>query len=87
MILFAARSPVFTHLNATLNGLSTIRAYRAQTILKTEFDKFQDVHTSSWFMFIATSTAFGFSLDVFCFIFTALVTFSFVLLKDSKYDS
>ncbi|KAJ8687081.1 hypothetical protein QAD02_022875 [Eretmocerus hayati] len=77
------RSPVFTHLNATLNGLSTIRAYRAQKILKMEFDRFQDVHTASWYMFIATSTAFGFSLDVFCFIFTTLVTFSFLLLKDN----
>ncbi|XP_014299326.1 ATP-binding cassette sub-family C member 4 isoform X1 [Microplitis demolitor] len=74
------RSPVFTHLNATLNGLSTIRAYGAQNILKAEFDNFQDSHSSSWYMFISTSTAFGFSLDVFCFIFMAIVTFSFVLI-------
>ncbi|XP_011494146.1 PREDICTED: multidrug resistance-associated protein 4-like [Ceratosolen solmsi marchali] len=77
------RSPVFTHLNATLNGLTTIRAYKAEKILKKEFDKFQDIHTSSWYMFIATSTAFGFSLDIFCFIFTTLVTFSFLLLKET----
>ncbi|XP_015596918.1 multidrug resistance-associated protein 4 isoform X2 [Cephus cinctus] len=74
------RSPVFTHLNATLNGLPTIRAYGAQEILKQEFDRFQDVHTSSWYMFIATSTAFGFSLDVFCLLFTTVVTYSFLLL-------
>ncbi|XP_066582134.1 probable multidrug resistance-associated protein lethal(2)03659 isoform X2 [Prorops nasuta] len=77
------RSPVFTHLNATLNGLSTIRAYCAQDILKYEFDKFQDVHTSTVYMYIVTSTAFGFSLDCFCFIFTSLVTFSFLLLSGS----
>ncbi|XP_046746117.1 ATP-binding cassette sub-family C member 4-like isoform X1 [Diprion similis] len=75
------RSPVFTHLNATLNGLSTIRAYGAQDILKYEFDKHQDLHTSSWYMFITTSTAFGFSLDFFCLIFITLVTFSFILIK------
>ncbi|XP_014611630.1 PREDICTED: multidrug resistance-associated protein 4 [Polistes canadensis] len=75
------RSPVFTHLNATLNGLSTIRAYGAQEILKKEFDKFQDTHTSTVYMYIVTSTAFGFSLDIFCFIFTSLVTFSFLLLN------
>ncbi|XP_012274704.1 probable multidrug resistance-associated protein lethal(2)03659 [Orussus abietinus] len=78
------RSPVFTHLNATLNGLATIRAYGTQDILKQEFDKFQDVHTSSWYMFIVTSTAFGFSLDVFCFIFITVVTFSFLLPSDSS---
>ncbi|XP_058800223.1 ATP-binding cassette sub-family C member 4-like [Phymastichus coffea] len=77
------RSPVFTHLNATLNGITTIRAYQAEKILKTEFDKLQDMHTSSWYMFIATSTAFGFSLDVFCFLFTGLVTFSFLVMKDN----
>ncbi|KAI4502295.1 hypothetical protein M0802_002207 [Mischocyttarus mexicanus] len=78
-----SRSPVFTHLNATLNGLSTIRAYGAQEILKKEFDKYQDTHTSTVYMYIVTSTAFGFSLDVFCFIFTSLVTFSFLLLNSS----
>lgn len=76
------RSPVFTHLNATLEGLSTIRAYGAQDILKQEFDKFQDVHTSSWYMFIVTSSAFGFSLDVFCLIFITLVIVSFLLLNE-----
>lgn len=78
-----ARSPVFTHLNATLNGLTTIRAYCAQTILKQEFDKLQDVHTSTVYMYIVTSTAFGFTLDVFCFFFISLVTFSFLLFNQS----
>ncbi|XP_078045915.1 putative multidrug resistance-associated protein lethal(2)03659 isoform X1 [Augochlora pura] len=77
------RSPVFTHLNATLNGLTTIRAYCAQEILKKEFDKLQDVHTSTVYMYIVTSTAFGFSLDVFCLVFTSLVTFSFLFLQQS----
>ncbi|CAK9815097.1 Probable multidrug resistance-associated protein lethal(2)03659 [Anthophora plagiata] len=77
------RSPVFTHLNATLNGLTTIRAYCAQDILKTEFDKLQDVHTSTVYMYMVASTAFGFSLDIFCFVFTSLVTFSFLILQQS----
>ncbi|XP_043594435.1 ATP-binding cassette sub-family C member 4-like isoform X1 [Bombus pyrosoma] len=77
------RSPVFTHLNATLNGLSTIRAYCAQDILRKEFDKLQDVHTSTVYMYIVASTGFGFSLDVFCFVFTSLVIFSFLLLQQT----
>ncbi|RZB39027.1 multidrug resistance-associated protein [Asbolus verrucosus] len=72
------RSPVFTHLNATLQGLTTIRAFQAQDILRNEFDKHQDYHTSAWFMYIAASSAFGFYLDLLCFIFVALVTFSFL---------
>ncbi|XP_051158203.1 ATP-binding cassette sub-family C member 4-like [Leptopilina boulardi] len=81
------RSPVFTHLNATLNGLTTIRAFGAQEILKHEFDKFQDLHTSSWFMFIVTSSAFGYSLDVFTFIFVTVVTFTSLISSDSSTEN
>lgn len=80
-----ARSPVFTHLNATLNGLTTIRAFGAQEILKHEFDKFQDLHSSSWFIFLVTTYTFGFALDIFTFIFTTIVIFSFLLSSDRKY--
>ncbi|CAG9814465.1 unnamed protein product [Phaedon cochleariae] len=77
------RSPVFTHLNATLQGLTTIRSFGAQDILRDEFDKHQDSHTSAWFMYIAVSSAFGFYLDVLCFIFITVVTFSFLTFGES----
>ncbi|XP_066582136.1 LOW QUALITY PROTEIN: ATP-binding cassette sub-family C member 4-like [Prorops nasuta] len=77
------KSPVFTHLNATLNGLSTIRAYCAQDVLKHEFDNLQDVHMSTIYIYIVTSAAFAFSLDCFCFVFISLSTFSFLLFSGS----
>lgn len=80
-----ARSPVFTHLSATLQGLSTIRAYGAQTILKAEFDNYQDVHTSAWYMFITTSSAFGQTLDMLCLVLIACVIFSFLLITTSVF--
>lgn len=35
------RSPVFSHMNVTLQGMVTIRAFGAQKLLKEEFDKHQ----------------------------------------------
>jgi ATP-binding cassette subfamily C (CFTR/MRP) protein 4 len=77
---FLARSPVFSHLNASLQGLATIRSFNADETLVNEFDQHQDLHSSAWFIFIATSRAFGFYLDVFCVIYIALVTMSFFFL-------
>lgn len=77
--VFAARSPVFTHLSATLNGLSTIRAFDAQKVLIEEFDNHQDLHSGCWYMFITTSSAFGLSLDIICMVLVAIVTFFFLL--------
>ncbi|KAL3283454.1 hypothetical protein HHI36_006598 [Cryptolaemus montrouzieri] len=73
------RGPVFTHLGASINGLTTIRAFGAQDILSDEFDKHQDYHTSAWFMYITASSAFGFAIDLANSIFVAVVTFSFLL--------
>lgn len=35
------RSPAYVHLAATINGLSTVRAFGAQDILRKEFDQHQ----------------------------------------------
>ncbi|KYB27685.1 probable multidrug resistance-associated protein lethal(2)03659 isoform X2 [Tribolium castaneum] len=79
------RSPVFSHLNASLQGLTTIRAFGAQEILEKEFDGHQDLHSSAWFSFISTSRAFGYWLDVVCIIYITLVTFSFLVIGNEKF--
>lgn len=78
-MIFAAKSPVFTHLAATLNGLSTIRAYNAEKILRTEFDDHQDTHTACFYMFLAVSSAFGLTLDIMCLVFTFCIIFYYML--------
>ncbi|KAF2900921.1 hypothetical protein ILUMI_05261, partial [Ignelater luminosus] len=79
------RSPVFAHLSASLQGLTTIRAFGAQAVLEKEFDNHQDLHSSTWFSFIATATAFGYFLDIICVIYIALITFSFLVLGNETY--
>nr|XP_023021441.1 probable multidrug resistance-associated protein lethal(2)03659 [Leptinotarsa decemlineata] len=77
----ATKSPVFTHITSTLNGIPTIRASKAEQVLIDEFDDHQDVHTSAWFMTIASIDFFGLWLDILCLIFIACVTFSFVVMQ------
>ncbi|CAG9575865.1 unnamed protein product [Danaus chrysippus] len=79
------RSPVFSHLNASLQGITTIRAFGAQEALIREFDNHQDLHSSAWYLFIASSRAFGFWLDLVCVIYIAVVTLSFLVFGQEEY--
>lgn len=79
------RSPVFSHINASIQGLTTIRAFKAEGILQREFDNHQDLHSSAWFMFLATSRAFGYWLDMVCIIYIAIVTLSFLVLGNENF--
>lgn len=78
------RSPVFSHLSATLNGLSTIRANSAQEKLSLEFDELQDVHSGVWHLTMSSNEALGLWLDCISAAFIACVAFSFIVLNESK---
>ncbi|CAH0722626.1 unnamed protein product, partial [Brenthis ino] len=79
------RSPVFSHLNASLQGITTIRAFGAQEALIREFDNHQDLHSSAWYLFIASSRAFGFWLDLVCVVYIGVVTLSFLVFGQEEY--
>ncbi|KAF5283714.1 hypothetical protein FQR65_LT13749 [Abscondita terminalis] len=79
------RSPVFAYLNASLQGLTSIRAFRAEAALIKEFDELQDLHSVTWFLFISTSRAFGYWLDLICVIYIALVTLSFLFVGEETF--
>jgi ATP-binding cassette subfamily C (CFTR/MRP) protein 4 len=76
-----ARSPIFSHLAASLQGLSTIRAFDAQEVLQMEFDNIQDCHSSAFYMFMACSRTFAFWLDINCIIYIGLVIFSLLFME------
>ncbi|KAJ3591681.1 hypothetical protein NHX12_006813 [Muraenolepis orangiensis] len=62
------RSPVFSHLSSSLQGLATIRALGAQQ--------------QAWFLFLATSRWFAVRLDGICSSFVAVTAFGCLYLRD-----
>ncbi|XP_033225085.1 probable multidrug resistance-associated protein lethal(2)03659 isoform X2 [Belonocnema kinseyi] len=72
------RSPVFNHVNATLQGITTIRAFKAEQILTEEFDNYQDLHSSAWYLFFSSSRAFGYYIQFVCSLYVSLVMYLFV---------
>uniref|UniRef100_A0A182NN20 Uncharacterized protein n=1 Tax=Anopheles dirus TaxID=7168 RepID=A0A182NN20_9DIPT len=79
----ATRSPIFSHANASFQGLSTIRAFGVEKILADEFDKHQDLNTSAWYLFLATTRAFAQWLELVCVLYIAVVTLSFLMVENS----
>jgi ATP-binding cassette subfamily C (CFTR/MRP) protein 4 len=73
------RSPVYSHLAATLNGLSTIRALNAESLVTAEFDSHQDLHSSAFYLFMSISRTFGLYVDICCVFYLAIVLGTFFL--------
>uniref|UniRef100_A0A1A9X2R7 Multidrug resistance-associated protein lethal(2)03659 n=1 Tax=Glossina brevipalpis TaxID=37001 RepID=A0A1A9X2R7_9MUSC len=80
------RSPVFSHLSATLSGLATIRSRSLHNVVTREFDHLQNVHSAVWQLTMAANTALGLWLDCVSCCFLTSVTFSFILLSQQTYS-
>uniref|UniRef100_A0A8C5FWZ3 Cystic fibrosis transmembrane conductance regulator n=1 Tax=Gadus morhua TaxID=8049 RepID=A0A8C5FWZ3_GADMO len=63
------RSPVFSHLSSSLQGLWTIRAFRAEQRFQNVFDAHQDLHSETWYLFLTSSRWFAMRLDLLCAVF------------------
>nr|CAI9712223.1 unnamed protein product [Rangifer tarandus platyrhynchus] len=77
------RSPVFSHLASSLQGLGTIRAYKAEHKFQKLFNAHQDLHSEAWFLLLTTSRWLAVYLDVICAIFVTIVAFGALILADA----
>lgn len=75
------RSPVYSHLTATAQGLITIRSYDKQELFTQMFRKRLDLNIGPLLYFYGTSRWFGTSVDMICIICAFSVCIAVVLLK------
>ena len=60
------RSPIFANFSSTLEGLSTLRAYKLESKVAPQFFKLIDINSRSWYSFLMVSRWLGFRLDLEC---------------------
>ncbi|XP_075708503.1 ATP-binding cassette sub-family C member 4 isoform X2 [Rhinoderma darwinii] len=75
------RSPVFSHLSSSLQGLWTIRAFKAEERFQDIFDAQQDLHSEAWFLFLTTSRWLAVRLDAICALFVIAIAFGSLILS------
>ncbi|XP_056631141.1 ATP-binding cassette sub-family C member 4-like [Diorhabda sublineata] len=77
----ATRSPMIGHLNSSMEGLTTVRAYKAQDILRDEFDRHQDLYISAKYTSLCVKNAFHFYMDITAVSFTVYTIVRFLFFE------
>lgn len=75
------RSPIFAHTNATISGLTTIRAYRSDEAIISEFNSLQDSNSSVCFLFNASARALAMWLEIVCVLYMTTVVVIFFIFE------
>ena len=80
-----ARSPLFSHITATLQGLTTIRACERQEASVEYFHAYQDEQTKGWVTFLHAARWFGLRIDLVSSVFITTVVFLAIPLVNSEF--
>ncbi|XP_072433975.1 ATP-binding cassette sub-family C member 4 isoform X2 [Chiloscyllium punctatum] len=78
----STRSPVFSHLSSSLQGVWTIRATKTEQQFQAKFDEHQDLHSGAWFLFLSTSRWLAVRLDILCAVFVSIVAFGSIIIAN-----
>ena len=79
-----ARSPLYSHISATIQGLSCIRAFHEQQKFINKFHYYQNEHTKAWYIKIMASRWFGMRIDLTGSLFLTMIAFTSIPLANSK---
>lgn len=79
------RSAIISHTNATISGLSTIRATNSKQALINEFNDLQNRNTSCCFTFKASTRAIAFWLELICVCYMASAIGIFLVFQNRNF--
>ena len=83
-MIVLARSPVYSHVSTTLNGLSSIRAFGTQNEFEEQFYRYQDDHSATWFIFLCAARALGLLMDWLFICYIVIITVVIMTFNESK---
>ncbi|XP_065919842.1 ATP-binding cassette sub-family C member 4-like isoform X2 [Dysidea avara] len=78
-----ARSPLYSHISSTIQGLSTIRAYKEAEKFSNYLHYYLNEHTKAWHLYVATNRWFGMRIDLITAMFLVFVVFTAIPLADN----
>ena len=79
-----ARSPLYSHISATLQGLTTIRACEREHASIAYFHAYQDEQTKGWHHYLIANRWFGMRIDLISSLFISIVSFSAIPLAGGE---
>lgn len=81
---FLAKSPLFSHINATLNGLSTIRSSgnNIEMMVRDKFDELQNTHSGAWYQVLTCGSVFGIVVDTITCLFLVCLCYSYIVINE-----
>ena len=77
-----ARSPLYSHISLTLQGLTTIRSLSLESRLTKDFHYFLDEHSRAWYHYLACSRWFGIRIDFLSVFVVIFGIFSAIIAKN-----
>jgi hypothetical protein len=78
-VVISARCSLLGHVNATAEGLPTIRSANAEQILIDEFDRHNDLYTSASYLYNCWYRALIFLFDIYFSLFTISIILLFLI--------
>ncbi|KAF9357231.1 hypothetical protein BGX26_004032 [Mortierella sp. AD094] len=82
-----SRSPIYAHVSETLDGLSTVRAFRASGKFMDEHIKTQEDNGRAFFAYLAMARWLGYRLDAVSALFLGVTAIACVAARDTQQAS